>query len=540
MFLHPVRAPQRATLILQPTIAATWIWKTLVILLLVSCSLIANTVAAHAAEPLEGIVSPESLGSSLIVHQPVEIVFGQPMDPSSVTANLEMSPNDTAVLLYWSEDFTSLWISPAERWQIDQKYLLTLPVDALRADGTPLAERLAFSFNTQASPELASYQVRDPNSPRPQLELGVMTHRFSLEELALDSSLPTDELASEAGRDSQLVLTFSRSMNEESVEQQFTITPDVKGALAWEGSDLIFSPVDKLKPGQRYIINVAGARDVHGNILTGRTAVSFETLEAAVLNSTSPKGGAKGVEPDKVTMTFSQPMDTDAVNKAFAMLINGSDLLVPGKLNWNEASTVLTYIPDEPFAAGRRYEIRLREGAQDAEGNELIEQWAFTTKLPPPAPAAPAPIAPAVPRMPAVAPASSLGGYALNQINAARAAYGFAPLYLDAGLSGVAQAHANDQLANGYYSHVSLGGLSLTQRLAAAGIYPSISSENQCHYYSGDATWVLNWCHSAFMSEPYPGLWNHIGNILNPNWRRVGVGVASNGSHTIITWDFAN
>jgi uncharacterized protein YkwD len=42
------------------------------------------------------------------------------------------------------------------------------------------------------------------------------------------------------------------------------------------------------------------------------------------------------------------------------------------------------------------------------------------------------------------------------------------------------------------------------------------------------------------MSEPYPGHWNHIANILNPRWTRVGVGIADNGSRVMITWDFTD
>ena len=51
---------------------------------------------------------------------------------------------------------------------------------------------------------------------------------------------------------------------------------------------------------------------------------------------------------------------------------------------------------------------------------------------------------------------------------------------------------------------------------------------------------TLNWCHAQFMAEPYPGHWNHIGNILNPNARRMGVGIANVGGKIVIVWDFAD
>jgi hypothetical protein len=51
---------------------------------------------------------------------------------------------------------------------------------------------------------------------------------------------------------------------------------------------------------------------------------------------------------------------------------------------------------------------------------------------------------------------------------------------------------------------------------------------------------TLDWCHAAFMSEPYPGQFNHIANVLNPNATRVGVGIAQVGSKIVIVWDYTN
>jgi hypothetical protein len=42
------------------------------------------------------------------------------------------------------------------------------------------------------------------------------------------------------------------------------------------------------------------------------------------------------------------------------------------------------------------------------------------------------------------------------------------------------------------------------------------------------------------MAEPYPGHWNHIANILNPSFHRMGVGIATVNGKTIITWNFTD
>ena len=142
--------------------------------------------------------------------------------------------------------------------------------------------------------------------------------------------------------------------------------------------------------------------------------------------------------------------------------------------------------------------------------------------------------------IPPAAPATTLAGYALNQVNAARAAYGFGPLVLDASISAVAASHAMDQAVNGYFSHYGLDGSTRETRLRRGGVSFGWSGENQCYLVGRSQQATLNWCHAQFMAEPYPGQWNHIANILNPNARRMGVGIAQVGSKIVIVWDFAD
>ena len=144
-------------------------------------------------------------------------------------------------------------------------------------------------------------------------------------------------------------------------------------------------------------------------------------------------------------MWFSQPMNVDATNVAFSLTDATTGRLVAGNLDWNEAGTQLVMTPDRAFAGGRTFEVALGAGAADAAGNPIVAGWSFTTKegATPATPAAAA--AREAPQAIAFVPgpASGLEGYGINQINAARAAYGFGPLYLDEGMSAVASAHAS-------------------------------------------------------------------------------------------------
>ena len=129
--------------------------------------------------------------------------------------------------------------------------------------------------------------------------------------------------------------------------------------------------------------------------------------------------------------------------------------------------------------------------------------------------------------------------FALWQINQSRADYGLPPLRLDSAISKVASAHAWDQVNYGYFSHTGRDGSRVSDRLRRAGISFSYSGENMCYYNGLGLRAMLEWCHSTFMSEPYPGFANHIGNILGTHYTRLGLGIAQSGGKVIIVWDFA-
>ena len=184
------------------------------------------------------------------------------------------------------------------------------------------------------------------------------------------------------------------------------------------------------------------------------------------------------------------------------------------------------------LAAGHTFTGALASSAQDADGNSVTLTWRFRTAGGAPRPAGP------------VATASPGGGsaqqYALNQVNAARASYGFAPLVLDATISAVAYGHAADMAAYNYFSHTSRNGMTFAQRLTAGGVSYGYRGENICFLGGATVTAALNWCHAQFMAEPYPGGGNHKDNILNPNFRRIGIGIAIGGGRVYVVWDFTD
>ncbi|HEX2195107.1 MAG TPA: Ig-like domain-containing protein, partial [Candidatus Limnocylindria bacterium] len=483
-------------------------------------------------------ILPDAIGSGLPTDGAVRIDFGEAMDPAAVLDSLDVQPA-TAFVASWSEDGRVMELRPSEKWRTDTRYLVRVG-----------AHGRAFSFTTETAPVITDFQVYYvEEEPSERVRASVVDDRS--EEAASQPEPPTDTTRNVSARTS-ITIGFSAPMHEADTARSFTITPRVRGTLRWEGGLLVFEPTERLKPGARYAVSVVGAHDMRGNRLSGDLSFSFTTRRGAQVVKVVPSNGARGVTPDQVQIWFSQPMDRQATRSALTVAsASGAD--VRGTPEWNAAGTQLRYTFARRLAAGTKFVLRLN-GGRDLDGNRVSGRWTFTTKAPPPrpepvAPAEPEPAEPLVASQPAPppppppqsgpsAPADVLQ-FALWQINQSRADYGFGPLRLDGALTQVATAHAWDMVNYGYFSHTGRDGSSPQQRIARAGIGFSRASENICYYSGIGVRATLEWCHRVFMAEPYPGHFNHIANILSPNFSRVGIGIAERGGQVKIVWDFA-
>lgn len=106
------------------------------------------------------------------------------------------------------------------------------------------------------------------------------------------------------------------------------------------------------------------------------------------------------------------------------------------------------------------------------------------------------------------------------------------PLRWDPKLAAVARAHSQDMLRQGFYGHVDPEGRSPAMRVEAAGMVWQRVGENIA-IYPGVAG-----AQAAFMNEPRFRE-NHRGNILNPKYTSVGIGIVpAPGGKYYITQDF--
>ena len=469
-------------------------------------------------------ILPVGIGVGIGTGEAVTMAFSQPMDAASVEAALSIAPSH-AFHLAWSDDGRELQLVPAGQWQTDSRYGVFVAATARAASGALLGSPARFSFTTQTAPRITDFGVHfvaEPEGGAAALDAG-----------ETDLTGPPPDTASGVSAGTAIQIAFSAPMNQAEVERAFVISPAVPGIFHWDGGLLTFTPTERLASNARYAVSLYGAHDRDGNLLGGDASFSFTTRPGAQLVQSTPAADAKAIgTTELIGLWFSQPVDPGAVAAALRVSDRNTGASLTGTVSWNSANTQLSFTPSAALAAGHRIDVSLADGAVDADGNPVTASLSFTTKS----------AVVARPRVSAAGPASTLVGYALNQVNAARAAYGFPALVLSSALSAVANEHSWDMLNNDYFSHTSLDGRTREDRLRNAGIAFGYSGENICYSYNAarSPTDVLNWCQSQFMSEPYPGYSNHIGNILGAHYTKIGIGIAVSGAKVYITWDFTD
>ncbi|MBD3330993.1 hypothetical protein GF354_05730 [Candidatus Peregrinibacteria bacterium] len=122
---------------------------------------------------------------------------------------------------------------------------------------------------------------------------------------------------------------------------------------------------------------------------------------------------------------------------------------------------------------------------------------------------------------------SSLRSQLLNYINDSREDLGLSPITTSSDLNTLAQNHAQDMADNNYFSHINLSGQTPDDRRVTAGITTPVS-EN----IAKDTG--IAFAHFGLMRSG-----SHRENILNPDWERVGLGIAEDNGYLIIAEEFS-
>jgi uncharacterized protein YkwD len=108
----------------------------------------------------------------------------------------------------------------------------------------------------------------------------------------------------------------------------------------------------------------------------------------------------------------------------------------------------------------------------------------------------------------------------LTLLNRARTENGFEPVTVDPTIRGVARDYSTTMFQQGFFAHIDASGATPFDRMRAGGATFRAAGENLA------LAPTVQIAHDGLMDSP-----GHRANILNPRFRRVGIGVADGGMH---------
>jgi uncharacterized protein YkwD len=111
-------------------------------------------------------------------------------------------------------------------------------------------------------------------------------------------------------------------------------------------------------------------------------------------------------------------------------------------------------------------------------------------------------------------------GQMLVLLNRARAENGLEPLAVDETIRAVARTYAATMFQQGFFAHVDQDGHTPFDRMRAGNVTFGAAGENLA------LAPTVQIAHDGLMNSP-----GHRANILNPRYRRIGIGVADGGMH---------
>ncbi len=289
------------------------------------------------------IIEHSPSGEDVAVNAIITLTFDEPMNKTSAENAFLIIPfvNGT---FSWMEN--KLIFTPISNLEYITTYYVNVEIEAKDGVGNALGFPYQFSFTTKLDikpPEIIGYSPEG-------------------DEMDLDVTI---------------TITFSEPMQQGSVEDTFSITPDVQGEFQWEDNTLIFTP-SNLKNGTTYVITIGtGAMDLAGNNLKMQYRFTFTTRRdpyPPFVIDAGPTGEDVPVDT-VITVAFNEGMDISSIYSAFRI-----SPYVPGNFSW-EGNT-LVFTPNGNLAENTRYTITIRKSIKDESGNSLAEDysWEFETE----------------------------------------------------------------------------------------------------------------------------------------------------------------
>lgn len=175
--------------------------------------------------------------------------------------------------------------------------------------------------------------------------------------------------------DSDIEIVFNKNMDSKSVEENFSIIPDVSGRLVWDSeSHLTFNPSSLDYDTEYKVIIAKGAKSQDGAILEEDVVNTFRTIGPVKIASTTPNNGWSAVNiHSPIKITFDQEVDRASTENNFSISPS-----VHGGFSWDGNTMIFT--PDIPLEFTTEYAITLATGIASLYGLDSSEEFNINFK----------------------------------------------------------------------------------------------------------------------------------------------------------------
>ncbi|MDP3964347.1 MAG: Ig-like domain-containing protein [bacterium] len=170
------------------------------------------------------------------------------------------------------------------------------------------------------------------------------------------------------------IVTFSEAMDEASVQENFSVSPDLPGNLTLEaeGKELRFTP-DEAWPFETEIaiMVAAGTKTAAGGFLPEDIQHSFKTIGPVhVLYTTPGDGASRIVTSASIRIVFDQAADHQSAQAAFTI-----QPAMEGDFSWEDNTMIFT--PRSDLAYDSAYLVNIAAGIISVDGQDSQAEYNF-------------------------------------------------------------------------------------------------------------------------------------------------------------------
>jgi hypothetical protein len=177
------------------------------------------------------------------------------------------------------------------------------------------------------------------------------------------------------------MIVFSTQPSQESIKKAFSLIEDgqsVSGTFTFNDKTVQFIPVNGFRDNREYHITITTvAEDNKGNSLLKDFEYIFFTkqdIETPQILDIVPKNESNLTEPpEKISITFSKPVDTFSFERAFSV-----SPTITHVLEWDTEYSSVDIIPTKPLAGGTRYTLTVSTTLTDIYRNALLTSFTST------------------------------------------------------------------------------------------------------------------------------------------------------------------